>query len=336
MKIGAFTALITPFRPDGSINYDAFGRNIEFQIAQGIDGLVPCGTTGESPVLSPQEHMAIIRFVMEVVAGRTYVLAGTGSNNPQEAIEYCLNAIEAGVNGLLLVDCYYNKPNSAQLADNYYWLIAQAIHSIRPEIDLIPYIIPGRTGGTGLQSPELQQLAASCPNIRGVKDATGKLDNMAQIRELLGPEFVIFSGDDALTWAAMTDERIKAQGVISVISNILPDAVRDMVHLLLDGRLPLAREYQNLLADIFAQVTVTALDPKRNREFAYPNPCGIKYLMWLLSMDSGFLQPPLGSLPETAREPLIEILRALVKKTAFLKPAFEAYGRPDFLEAHTN
>ena len=336
MKTGAFTALITPFKPDGRIDKIALRRNIEFQIAQGIDGLVSCGSTGESPTLTPDEHAELNAFVAEAVASRVYVLAGVGSNNPDEAMDYALEAAHAGADGLLLVDCYYNKPTSGQLVDFYYGPIAETIASVYPNKDIIPYIIPGRTGGTGLQPEELCELAAACPNVTGVKESIGITSVSIRIRELLGPEFVIMCGDDSRAFEMMVLDHVRAQGLISVISNALPGAVSSFVHLLQDGHAIQAAEIHNNLTSLFSLVSMKAIDAKRGREFTYPNPCSIKYIMKLLNMDSGFLRPPLGPLPETVREQVIMILTLLAENSHCLEPVFAAYGKPEIIGAYTH
>lgn len=340
MKTGTFTALITPFKPTGEIDWAALRRNIEFQIAQRIDGLVPCGSTGESPTLSPREHAEVIAFVIEAVNGRTYVLAGVGSNNPEESIGYALDAASHGADGLLLVDCYYNKPTSGQLVDYYYRTIADTVGGIYPQVDVVPYIIPGRTGGTGLLPEELCELAAACPNVTGMKESIGNPAVSTQIRDLLGPKFVIMCGDDGRVFDMMTSVKILAQGLISVISNALPGAVSTMVRCLQDGEIAgaisAATEMQNNLSEIFSLVSMKAMDPKRQREFVYPNPCSIKYIMYLLGMDSSFLRPPLGPLPQTAHTPLVMMLNRLAEHSHYLDPVFATYGKPEIIGAYTH
>lgn len=336
MRTGIFTALITPFKPNGAIDRAALRQNIEFQIAQGVDGVVPCGSTGESPTLSPPEHLDLVKEVVHIVDGRVYVLAGTGSNNTDEAIEYSIEAVGNGVDGILPVDCYYNKPTSGQLVDYYYRPIAEAIFKIDPTVDVIPYVIPGRTGGTGLLPEDLLELVEHCPNVTGIKDAIGIRIASTRIRRLLGPDFVILCGDDGRAYEMMTSGDIAAQGLISVVSNALPEAVAKMVHLLRDGDSSQAADLQHDLATIFSLVSMKAIDPKRQRDSIYPNPCSIKYIMKLLGMDSGYLRPPLGPLPETAHTPLVMMLNLLAEHSHHLEPGFAAYGKPEIIGAYTH
>jgi len=215
---GVWTALTTPFSTDRQVDYDSLRRLIEFQVQEGVDGVLPCGTTGESPTLSWQEHDAVIDASVRAVEGRTGVLAGAGSNNTQEAIRASTQAKEAGATAVLLVDCYYNGPSSLELRTEYYERILQNV----PDIPVVPYVIPGRSG-CALSAADLAILHLNDPKrVPAVKQATGDLDRMRLDRQLAGPALSILSGDDELTLTMMRDDDIRACGVISVLSNIAP------------------------------------------------------------------------------------------------------------------
>jgi 4-hydroxy-tetrahydrodipicolinate synthase len=214
---GTHTALVTPFRDD-RIDTEAFRALIDFQIAEGVAGIVPVGTTGESPTLTHEEHNEVIRLAVEAAAGRCKVIAGTGSNSTAEAISLTVEAEKIGTDAALLVAPYYNKP-SAEGLYRHYRAIAEAV-----KIPIILYSIPGRCGiEIGIDT--VVRLAADCPNIVSIKEAGGNVERVSQLRAALPAEFEILSGDDSLTLPFMS---VGAVGVISVASNIIP---REVVHL---------------------------------------------------------------------------------------------------------
>ena len=174
---GAWTALVTPFTEEKEIDWERFQKNIEFQISQKITGLLLVGTTGESPTLDWDEHVQIIRNCMDVARGKCGIMAGTGSNSTDEALKATEDAKKAGVESVLLVDCYYNGPSSLELRKEYYEKVAETF----PEVYIVPYIIPGRTG-TVLSPEDLTILSLEHPNVRAVKEATGDLERMARTR----------------------------------------------------------------------------------------------------------------------------------------------------------
>ncbi|MDD5050507.1 MAG: 4-hydroxy-tetrahydrodipicolinate synthase [Candidatus Pacebacteria bacterium] len=220
---GCGTALVTAFQNDGSIDEKAMREIVERQISEGIDFLVPCGTTGESPTLSHAEHIRVIEIVVEQSAGRVPVIAGTGSNSTQEAIDLTRNAKKVGAQGCLVVAPYYNKPTKAGLLD-YFTQVANV------GLPVVVYNIPGRTGVN--ISPETMLEIALHPNIVGIKEATGSLEQTIQDIALCGNRLKYFSGDDTLTLPMMS---VGACGVISVVSNIMPRETTDMVHAALVG-----------------------------------------------------------------------------------------------------
>lgn len=295
---GGWTALVTPFTEEKEIDWEGFRKNIEFQVSQGISGILPVGTTGEFPTLSWEEHVHVIDSAQDIAQKRCVVIAGTGSNSTEETLKATEEAKKAGVESVLLVDCYYNCPSSLELRKEYYERVAKAY----PEIYIMPYIIPGRTG-TILSAEDLAILSSECPNVCAVKEATGDLEHMARIRELIGDDFDILSGDDDLTFKMMLDPRIKASGVISVISNIAPAAVEEMTRKILAGEQAEARVIQEALQPLFELVTVKCKDErillqkkKMVVEDKFRNPLPIKTLMNGLGMSAGPCRPPLGKM----------------------------------------
>ena len=264
---GAYTALVTPFR-NGQVDADRFRANIEFQIEGGIDGIVPVGTTGDSPTLSHDEHNRVVDLAVKFAAGRVPVIAGTGSNSTDEAISMTRHAAEAGANASLQVNPYYNKPTQEGLY-RHFMAIAEAV-----DLPIILYNIPGRCGVT--MSPQTVARLAAHPTIVAIKEATGSLDIASEIASLC--DITILSGDDSLTLPLMS---IGGKGVISVLSNIIPGRVRQITQLVLDGRWDEARA---LHVELF---------PRFKGMFVETNPIPIKTAMKMMGMDSGELRLPM-------------------------------------------
>lgn len=326
---GTWTAIVTPLMQDHSVDWDGLRKNIEFQISQGITGVVPVGTTGESPTMNWEEHNRLIEETLSLCNGKCGVLAGTGSNSTAEALESTRHAVHAGAKAVLLVDCYYNGPSSQELRDEYYAVIAAEF----PDITVVPYVIPGRSG-TALAAEDLAILSQKYPNINTVKEATGDLDRMAKTRSLVNPEFSIMSGDDDITFRMMTDPAIRANGVISVASNIAPAAVKKMVDLAAAGDFDSARKATDAVAPLLSIVTVK-VDNQRTLPSGeivmvndrYRNPLPVKTLMSALGMPAGPCRRPLGRMSMAG----VEILRAAVKKIwernpEVLQPIGDFYG----------
>jgi len=211
---GAFTALVTPFK-GGELDEDAYRALIEWQIEQGIHGVVPCGTTGESATLSHAEHGRVIRICVEQVAGRVPVLAGAGSNNTREAVELTRYAKDAGADGALLITPYYNKPTPAGLVEHF--------KAIAREVSLpfVVYNVPGRTA-LNLAPETLARIRKAVPEVVGIKEATGDLKQVSDVIELMGPDFSVLSGDD---FTALPLLALGGTGIISVVSNVVPAAM---------------------------------------------------------------------------------------------------------------
>lgn len=323
---GAWTALITPFRPDGQVDWDGLARLVDFQVREGINGLVPTGTTGESPTLDWAEHEKVIEQVVQRSQGKCPVLAGTGSNSTREALEATRHVQRLGAQGALLVDCYYNGPSSKELREQYYATVAAAC----PNLALVPYVIPGRTG-TALLPEDLAILSKTHPNVAAVKEATGDLDRMARTRTLTGPQFSILSGDDGITFDMMTRSDIAACGVISVISNVVPRGVESFVRRLLRGELAEAERLRRALSPLFDVVTVTVNNPRTLPDGStvtvkdrFRNPLAIKTLMAALGMPAGFCRPPLGRMTWSG----VQVVREAAQHSYEIEPGlFEPVER---------
>lgn len=325
---GAHTAIITPLRQDGHVDWTGLEKNLEFQVGQGITGILAVGTTGESPTLDWREHNGVIDKAGEVGRGRCVVIAGTGSNSTDEAMEATRHAAHSGADAVLLVDCYYNGPSSLELRREYHGAIAKAC----PHIDVIPYIIPGRTG-CAMSPEDLVILAAECTNVRAVKEATGDLERMKLTRELAGDNFAILSGDDDKTFTMMTDPAIAAAGVISVMSNVAPAAVTAMVTACLNGDTDQAGKLRDALSPLFGIVTVTIEQERRmpsggarTVKDKFRNPAAVKTLMNGLGMPAGPMRPPMGRMTAAGVAVVREAARTVWQNhPEILRPVADAF-----------
>src|SRR4030065_2126165 len=286
-----YTALVTPMTSLREVDYEGLQSLVEFQVREGINGPLAAGTTGESPTLDWNEHNRVIERVKESASKRCLTIAGTGSNSTQETIEATAHAQHVGVNCVLLVDPYYNGPSSMEIRREYVEPVARQF----PEVQVIPYVIPGRTG-TQLLPQDLAILHEQYQNVRTVKEATGDLENMKLTRKLCGDDYDILSGDDDKTFAMMTTPEIGASGVISVVSNIAPRAVGAMVHFILDGKMNEAKELAQALQPLFSIVTVKTTEQTNFGPATCKsrNPLAYKTLMNILGMPSGQCSQPLG------------------------------------------
>jgi len=246
MFTGTYTAIVTPFRK-GKIDEAALQRLIRAQIRAGVDGIVPVGTTGESPTVDYEEHVRIIALSVKFARGRIKVLAGTGGNSTTEAIYLTERAEKAGADGSLQVAPYYNKPTQEGLFQHFREV---ARHTRLP---IVLYSIPGRCG-IEIGVDTVKRLAQYCKNIIGIKEAGGNADRVSQLRAALGPRFEILSGDDSLTLPFMA---VGAQGVISVASNVIPRQVVQMVRAFAAGQpkaaLELHQKHYPLFKDLFIE-----------------------------------------------------------------------------------
>lgn len=307
MDTGCYTALITPF-VDDEIDYNGLQQLIEFQVENGITGILAVGTTGESPALNWEEHNQVVETVVKNTKDKCISIAGTGSNNTRESLAGTKHASHVGADAVLLVDPYYNGPSSLEIRKEYIEPIAKAF----PELDIIPYVIPGRTG-TQLLPEDLAILFDAYKNVNTVKEATGDLDNMKRTRECCGPSYTILSGDDGITFDMMTDPKIDAAGVISVISNIAPKAVTDMVRLLAKGEPSEAGRLNTALAPLFNLVTVKTTETTSYGETICRsrNPVPVKSLMTVLGMPSGPCRQPLGKMTKNGMKVVIDAAKTV-------------------------
>jgi len=320
---GSFTALVTPFT-DESVDYDGLERLVEFQIENKISGILAVGTTGESPTLSWDEHNRVIENVAVKTKDKCLCIAGTGSNNTMEALTATKHAVKAGVDAVLLVDPYYNGPSSLEIRREYIEPVAKAF----PDIRVIPYVIPGRTGAQ-LLPEDLAILSKKFKNVKTVKEATGNLENMRRTRECCGPDYTILSGDDALTCQMMADPLIKAAGVISVASNVAPQAVAKLVRFLEQGNQVEAEKLMSALEPLFSLVTVTTKENTPYGEVVCKarNPLAVKTLMSILGMPSGGCRKPLGKMTKSGMEKVLEAARKVqANNPEILKPAADFFG----------
>jgi len=299
--------MITPFAGE-EIDFEGLEQLIEFQIQGGIDGILAVGTTGESPTLDWEEHLKTVEAIATRTKDRCVCIAGTGSNNTHEALEATAHAVKAGVGAVLLVDPYYNGPSSLEIRREYVAPVAEQF----PELDIIPYVIPGRTG-CQLLPEDLALLYRQYPNVHSVKEATADPDNMRRTRTCCGEDFLILSGDDGMTFDMMTDETINAGGVISVVSNVAPGAVTAMVRRLQEGDLAAAKKILSDIEPLFDLVTVktTESTPAGEVVCRARNPLGIKTLMTLLGMPSGGCRRPLGKMTKSGLDRVIDIARTV-------------------------
>ncbi len=323
MITGSFTALITPFQ-NNTIDYEGLDKLVDFQIQNGISGILAVGTTGESPTLTWDEHNRVIEKIAQKTKGQCLCIAGTGSNNTSEALTATAQAAKEGVDAVLLVDPYYNGPSSLEIRREYIEPVARAF----PELDIIPYIIPGRTGAQ-MFPEDLAILFKTVNNVRTVKEATGNIENMRKTRKFCGPEFSILSGDDGLTVQMMRDPDINAAGVISVVSNIAPRAVAEMVNRLNNNDPEGAQEINAALDPLYSLITVKTKETTAYGEVEVRarNPLAIKTLMSILGLPSGACRQPLGRMTQKGLDYVLETARKLQEKTPeILKPAAEFFN----------
>jgi 4-hydroxy-tetrahydrodipicolinate synthase len=326
---GCYTALVTPMRNNREIDYEGLQRLVEFQLSQGTSGILAVGTTGESPTLDWNEHNKVIERVHDYVGSKGLTIAGTGSNSTQEAIEGTVHAQHIGVKAVLLVDPYYNGPSSLEIRKEYVEPIARQF----PEIQLIPYVIPGRTG-CQLLPQDIAVLHSQYPNVRTVKEATGDLENMKLTRKVCGEDFDILSGDDDKTFAMMTSPEIAASGVISVTSNIAPHAVSDMVHYLLDGNQEEANRIAQAMQPLFSVITVKTQEqtPYGTVTCRARNPLATKTLMNVLGMPSGPCRQPLGKMTRNGLEVVVSTARKVYENNPQILTPIEQFFDVDLKE----
>lgn len=328
MRAGCYTALATPFTTNGdAVDYEGLERLIDFQIKNGITGILAVGTTGESCTLTWDEHNKTVEITAKKTKNKCACIAGAGSNNTKESIEAAMHAMHAGVDSILLVDPYYNGPSSLEIRREYIEPVAKAF----PSLTIIPYIIPGRTGAQ--MFPEDIAIAyRNYPNVKVVKEATGNIDNMKRTRKCCGDDFLIFSGDDGLTFEMMTDPEIKASGIISVASNIVPGPITKMAELLAEGTESAkieAEKIMNSVKPLFDIVTVVTSEQTPFGEVTCRarNPLGLKTLMNIIGMPAGPCRQPLGKMTKQGIEKLVAIGKKVqTENPEVLKPVAEFFN----------
>ncbi len=283
---GSMPALITPFTPDGELDLDTLKKFVEWQIDQGSHGLVPCGTTGESPTLSHEEDRLVVREVVRIADGRVPVIAGAGSNSTREAIGLAQHAEGAGANGLLIVTPYYNKPTQAGMIAHY-----TAIHDAT-NVPIIIYNIPGRSVIDMM--PDTMGELAKLPRIAGVKDATGKLERVSQQRITCGPDFIQLSGNDD---TALGFNAHGGTGCISVTANVAPKLCAEFQEATLNGEWGKALELQDKLMPLHIAI------------FIEPGLVAAKYALSKLGMVNERVRLPLVGLTQSTKNAVDEAMQ---------------------------
>jgi 4-hydroxy-tetrahydrodipicolinate synthase len=292
MFTGTYTAIVTPFR-NGVLDETALEALVKAQMKGGVDGIVPCGTTGESPTLDYEEHVRVIELAVEFANRKVKVLAGTGGNSTSEAIYLTKAAEEAGADGSLQVAPYYNKPTQEGLFQHFSAIAAET------KLPLVLYSVPSRCGiEIGVET--VKRLAAAHKTIVGIKEAGGNADRVSQLRVALGPKFVILSGDDSLTLPFMS---VGAQGVVSVASNVIPREVARMVKAFASGKISEAQKLHAKFYPLFKDL------------FIETNPVPVKAALAMLGVMKEELRLPLVPMSENHKD----ILRATLKAAGLLK-----------------
>jgi len=292
MFTGTYTAIVTPFK-NGQLDAPALERLIRLQVKAGVDGIVPVGTTGESPTVDYEEHLEIIALTVKFAAGRVKVLAGTGGNSTSEAVYLTREAEKIGADGSLQVAPYYNKPTPEGLFQHF----REIAHATR--LPILLYSIPGRCGvEIGVET--VRRLARECKNIIGIKEAGGSCDRVSQLRAVLGPKFIIMSGDDSLTLPFLA---VGADGVISVVSNVIPRQVAQMVAAFQRGQIRKAAQLHAKLYPLFKDL------------FIETNPVPVKAALAMLGLIAEEYRLPLVPMSTVNRAKL----RATLKRCGVLR-----------------
>ncbi|MBR5376472.1 MAG: 4-hydroxy-tetrahydrodipicolinate synthase [Lachnospiraceae bacterium] len=284
---GAGVAIVTPFKADGEVNYEEFAKQIDFQIANGTDAIIVCGTTGESACLSHEEHLAVIEFCIKHVNHRVPVVAGTGSNCTDTAVYLSEESEKLGADALLIVTPYYNKATQRGLIDHYR-IIADAV-----KLPIILYSVKSRTG-TNIEPATAAELINNVPNIVGIKEASGDIGQVARIMALTDGKAELYSGNDDQVVPLLS---LGGLGVISVVSNIAPTYMHDMVMNYLNGALDDARKMQLNVLDLCGAL------------FCEVNPIPVKHAMNIMGMNAGPMRRPLSPMEPANLERLKKSMR---------------------------
>ncbi len=283
---GVGTALVTPFKEDGSFDEPTFERFVDWQITEGVNFLVPCGTTGENPALTADEHKRVVELTVKTANGRVPVLAGAGNNNTNRAVELAQLAVDLGADGILTITPYYNKPTPDGLR-RHFGAQAEALEKKKSGFPMIMYNVPGRTG-VNMSADTTLRMAREIPNIIGVKEASANMEQILSILRDRAKDFLVLSGDDAWTLPLLG---VGSDGVISVASNEVPRLMRQMV----DAR------------DIAIQ---NRLLPLLTGNFIESNPIPVKAAMKMMGiLENDTVRPPLAPITDANRKKLESILR---------------------------
>ncbi len=289
---GAGVARITPFKDEGSIDESTLQRLVERQIEGGTDFLVPCGTTGENPTLTKEEHLRVVELTIKAAEGRVPILAGAGSNSTRRAIEFALGCLDLGAAGILTITPYYNKPTPDGLLRHFSGQAA-AVERVSSGFPMIVYNVPGRTG-CNITPETLRRLATEIPNIIGIKEASANLDQIARMLCEREEPFLVLSGDDSWTVPIIS---LGADGVISVIANETPALMKELVSCALEGDFEGARAIHNRLL------------PLMTANFIESNPAPAKAVLKMLGViPTDFLRAPLAPVTDASRDRLQEVL----------------------------
>ncbi len=284
---GSIVALITPFK-EGEVDFQALAKLIDFHVDNGTDAILVCGTTGESPTLTFEEHEKVVEFAVKHAKGRIKVIAGTGANATHEAVHLTAHAKDVGADGALLVVPYYNKPTQEGLY-RHFATVAEEV-----DIPIILYNIPSRTG-VEISVDTVYRLVSNYPNVVGSKESTPNMDRISELYKKLGENFSILSGDDSLTLPMMA---LGAKGVISVANNIIPKEIKALTEFALQGRFDKARQLHYQLHDLFKIL------------FLETNPIPVKTACWMLGMCEKEFRLPMCEMKPENEERLRQTLRS--------------------------
>lgn len=329
---GLFVEAVTPLKEDGSVDLVELERQLNFLVSAKVDGVVLADLAGQAPTLSWDEQMQIICRGGQIIAGRCRTVGCTGSNSTAEAEK---NSVEAallgGVDALGIYTGYLVGAASRQLWRNFYDPVARAVRMVNSQIEIIPYDLPDR-GANGLTSYDLEALVNSHPNVTAVV-STAPLDRLRELRAQLPPGFPIICRHDRRAVEMMTDPEVKGNGLFSVVANVFPAPLKNMVEAFLAGDWITGRQIYDNLEPLFRLVVVQGRDSAQR----YPSPCAIMTVMGILGMNSGHLRSPLGLMEETAVNQVVSALREVFQRApGYFAPIADHYGREAIKRLHND
>ncbi|MCX6712986.1 MAG: dihydrodipicolinate synthase family protein [Candidatus Vogelbacteria bacterium] len=320
---GLFVEVVTPLQENGAVDFGELERHLNFLMLAGVDGVVLADLAGQAPTLSWDEQMQIICRGGQIIAGRCRTVGCTGSNSTAEAEK---NSVEAallgGVDALGIYTGYLVGAASRQLWKNFYDPVARAVRIANNQIEIIPYDLPDR-GANGLTPYDLEALVNNHPNVTAVV-STAPLDRLRELRAQLPPGFPVMCRHDRRAVEMMTDPEVGGNGLFSVVANVFPAAIKDMVDAFLAGDWIAGRRIYDNLEPLFRLVVVQGVDSAQR----YPSPCAIMTVTGILGMNSGCLRPPLGMMEETAVHQVVSALREVFRRAPeYFAPIVDHYGR---------